>query len=644
MVGFKSRKHSIGSSLRIPQVVMSIICLVLTACGGGGSGGGGGGGTGGGPSRARQEFPSQILVSFPEPTGPSFQFHETSFPFYSPTDALPSDFQLIGTDATPFRISILATNPPDSAGNRTVTLRLDRFGAIDFEEPTDANKDNIYEFRLSGLYRGETLTVDYKVTITDSPDPLTSVSRIIHGEAVNQMFGGSTISIPDITGDGKPEVGTSIMSGLGPASAYIIGSEFYGSVSSGPLNVSTLGNNGTKFLQTPYTTTPVSLNRSITQQNLRANMLTARASSTGVELLLSDAPSRKLYLWDIRSPSDYASLRGSVDPASSSSAIVYSFDPAGGVQEGRLIPDVNGDGRNDIFVQSVQKPGGGTTFGIIFGRPLASAGDRQRTGAFDITLTTSEKLGTYLPYLVIHLASDMDRDGFPDLIISAPAKMDLYSDHFSGPDMWVIRSNVLRSTASVSINLDAITSSQGRYIVRDAFTLLEVDDLDNDGLKSLYVGFDGRSSAAGIIDGDDFLAGNLGSPPGRFVTPGIGRDYAAIGDVDGDSIPDFVTAPLLAKQGQVVQGGAVKTGFISAPAITGGRIIQMNQAISYSQFESRHPSYLKESELVAFGFASVDGINGVASDVGSTAGRIVLVKEADIRRALTSTATMLDVR
>lgn len=645
---FRSASNPSGrlfSSLRLIAALAA--SFALAACGGGGGGGGGSGGGsggGGGISRARQEFPTQVSLTFVEPTGPDAQSHDTSFQFYAPNDVLPSSAELIGADAAPFIIHLLATNPPDSAGNRTVTLRVLLNGPVDFEEPTDADKDNVYRFRLSGVFRGETLTTDYTITITDAPDPLIARSRIILGEAVNQMFGGSTVAIPDITGDGKPEIGTSIMSGLGPASAYIIGSEFFGSVDSGSLNVSALGNSGTKFLQAPYTTTPVSLNRTVTQQNLRANMLTAMPSSSGVELLLSDAPSRKLYLWRITGPSDYASLRGSVDPASSSSAIVYSFDPSGGVQEGRLIPDVNGDGHNDIFVQSVHQAGGGTTFGIIFGRPLASAGDRQRTGAFDITLTADERLGTYLPYLVVHLASDLDRDGHRDLIISAPPRMDLYSDHFSGPDVWVIRSSVLRSTASVSIDLDTMPASQGRYLSNDVFALLEVDDLDSDGLKSLYVGGDGRASSNRIVDGDDFLAGNLNSPPGRFVSGPIGRDFGGIGDVDGDAIPDFVTAPFLGKEGQVVQGAAVKSGFISAPAITGGRIIRMNQSISYAQFEARHPSYLKESELVAFGFASVDGINGVGSDVGGTAGRIVLVREADIRRALGSTATLLDIR
>jgi hypothetical protein len=629
------------------NLALVVACLGLAACGGGGGGSAGGGGAGG-ESLASREFPDLITATFAEGSASTFATSDTSFPFTAPTSELPSNVQLIGNDGRIFTVTILATDPPNAAGVRTVTIRIQLVGASDFENPSDENGDNVYSFKLTGIYRGETLTTNIAVTITDVLDAASASATVINGEAMNQLFGAPMTSIPDVTGDGKPEIGVSIQSGLGPASAYIISSEFYGSIARGQLNVSTLGNAGARFAQTPVTTNPPNLNRAFAQQSLRPNLLTALPAASGVEILLSDAERKKLYLWKLSAAADFNAFRGAVNPDAISGGITYSFDPAGPAQEGRLIGDVNGDGVNDIFVQSV-RAASGSRLGIIFGRASAGPGDLTRSGnTFDIEFISATRFGGLsLPYIAVQTIPDADRDGNRELALSVPSQSSILADQsFGSSFIWVIKSGVLRAGIPQSINLDSLTAAQGIRIAGfNAFDFIEIDDLDGDGLKSILV--PSGQGGGTIVDGDELLTSGFGAARGVQLFAGSilpGNFLGAGGNLDGDAADDFVASPGGTGLTFVLRGGPVKSGLVTAPAApTGSLQIDLRRVLGYSQFEGRAPVYLKESGLIGFGIMSIAGINGIASGAAETSGKIILVKETDIRRAVTTPSTGLEI-
>ncbi|RYD82331.1 MAG: hypothetical protein EOP84_09535 [Verrucomicrobiaceae bacterium] len=92
-----------------------------------------------------------------------------------------------------------------------------RTGQIfNYEDPQDENRDNVYTFQFSLLYRGQTLSTTLNVSITDIADNVEVNSVVLEGEAVNQLFGLEVFAIPDVSGDGKPEIGTHVVSGVDP--------------------------------------------------------------------------------------------------------------------------------------------------------------------------------------------------------------------------------------------------------------------------------------------------------------------------------------------------------------------------------------------------------------------------------------------
>ncbi len=97
------------------------------------------------------------------------------------------------------------------------------------------------------------------------------------------MFGAPLSLIPDITGDGKAELGVSVWSGVGNASAYVVGSEFFNTAAPGRTNISTIANDGAIFDQTPG--------------GVRANLVSAMSSGSGIDLPVSDAGRSKLFLF-----------------------------------------------------------------------------------------------------------------------------------------------------------------------------------------------------------------------------------------------------------------------------------------------------------------------------------------------------------
>lgn len=541
---------------------------------------------------------------------------------------------LVGADGNFFTVTVLAT-APNASGMRTITFRLAAIGTLSMNTPQDADRDNVYRFKIQGSYRGQTHSADYAVTIKKA----TARATVIEGDAIQQGFGNPLAAIPDVTGDGQAEIGVGVLSGTGGAGGYVIGSEFFNAMPGGRLSISGLANTGAKFSQ-PAAPPPF------------ANFVSARQAAPGVDLLYSDAMKNKLYLFPGTTGASFNSLRGTPDLDASADAIVYSFPANAPMQEARMIGDVNGDGRNDIMVRSTGSGGAGK-FGIIFGRPATSTADRRRDAVFDIELNYTNAPSGAVRSLV-EMLSDIDGDGHPDMLISAPNIFQMqnagsfYATTTGGGlgMVWIIRSSVLRSPGPIAVNMMALTPEQGRYFPSTAVNnVVELADLDGDGYKTLLMS---SVNVSFVVDANDLLQAQPGEfgPTARVLQ--LGNYVADIGDLDGDGNKEV----LVSAAGSfvtVVRGSWLKLAIATAqptPARqtmnTEGVSLSLAEMPSYGITDGRTPLVLGSTApggggLIAFGrWCS----NVCGNTVAGSAGHIVLVRIDDIRPWMNGTVTL----
>lgn len=567
--------------------------------------------------------------------------------FYPRYSLLPQTIRLVGPDAQHFIMQVSSPSATFRPG-QPVTLEFELMTGgwpYDYDNPTDANRDNVYSFTLQadfsdGNTLSKTLSTSVNAVITDVLDGYDADSVVIQGEAINQMFGAPIARIPDITGDGKEEIGVAVVSNRGPASAYVVSSEFYGSIPKGLLSVSTLGTQGTRFKQTP--TAPAG---EIVFRNGRANLLTAEKGGAGVDLLLSDAERKAFYLFQLSGPADYAALRGDIDPATVANSIVYSADPAGHALQARLIGDVNGDDLNDIFVQEIDvAPDTPTTYGIIFGRVASTPADRTRSAnAFDISFNAITPKGTSsnnneIPRLIVQKLSDITGDGFPELVI-APSVGGFLSAGVLHRTSWLIKSPILRGPTPRTVSLTAPSADPVTFMQNiTPNAIVEIPDQDGDGLKTLVMNEGTFQEGVKLIDGDDLNAVSqtidMSGPGVRKKSIGSGF-MAPVGDLDGDGMDDFV---LNAREFGLVARHAMLSSPQTTmpnpdPAVPGSEWFRfVSLPVSAQSGDSWPPLRLAGSSQIAFGF--VEHLEWIPSNqtLATTAGQIVIVKEEDFRR------------
>ncbi|RYD82330.1 MAG: hypothetical protein EOP84_09530, partial [Verrucomicrobiaceae bacterium] len=305
-----------------------------------------------------------------------------------------------------------------------------------------------------------------------------------------------------------------------------------------------------------------------------------KATGTGTQILLSDGARNKAFLFEINSPADYQPLRGSIDPSTSPNAVTYTFSGAE-KSEARLISDINGDGRNDIFVVRYSAQPGTTplTYGVIFGRPVTSPADRQRTDDFDITLN-GERQAEGLPHNLARVVSDITGDGFPDLFISAPAFVRTFPEiSFSQGFAYLVKSSLLRTTTPATASLVfGPTNQTHRFFPLSLIAITELDDTEADGTPTLFLHMIGDGT---LIDGHEISNSMSPStltmePPARRVLGGGGYRYPAA-DYDGDGIMDFIS-------GGVIRGSRDRQGLPPLqrdPEIAGSILINLDKALPY---------------------------------------------------------------
>lgn len=602
---------------------------------GAGGGTGTGGGTGAGSVTVTNPFPSSLTIVRPE----NFQgpFNALTAQVYAPDDEAPTALALTGPEAHLFRLELLITDPPSATGYRSVTVRIIPNFTFNYERPQDANRDNIYNFTATGMYRGTTITVGFTITITDVNDQAETAVTYIAGETNMPRFGHPLIAVPDISGDGRFELGMSLQDGISGATGFIIPSQFIDSRTTSVTQISTLQNAGTRF-------TDKTVVNAIEQ-----NYLSASISSGGNSVMISDAGDQKLYLYPSLTAEKYDALRGRIDPTMVTDRITYSF--AGGPEEGRLIGDVNGDGIADILTRSTSRtaPTSGK-INLIFGRAATSAADRQRTTAPNISMNyTWLQPGSYAVHewpirFSARLISDVDGDGFSDLVILSPDYQANQRDENKGA-VWLIKSAVLRSTTNLSVDLDTLTASQGfRIIGGDITTVAEISDLDNDGYRTLVFG---TASGLYAIDGHDFGAlAPVSQPPfGANPPPIFGPKSALVFDgiwqvtdgfdLDRDNLEDLLASGPLGTVLTIFRASRIRDALANAsfnPTDTTG-IFQVQAraftgVIEPGEMSAGLPVALRGSTVIALPIYHHPFLNPGGQ------GRIIFVRIADISAAM----------
>jgi hypothetical protein len=157
---------------------------------------------------------------------------------------------------------------------------------------------------------------------------------------------------------------------------------------------------------------------------------------------------------------------------------------------------------------------------------------------------------------------DLDLDGIPDLIVSANMDDDGGPDRGAFYVLYLRRDGTVRSEAKVSSTSGGLAGLGNR----DQFgrSLAPLGDLDGDGIIDLAVGApydDGGGSNVGAVhvlfmNGDGTVKGQskIGPAQGGFgglLAPGdmFGFSLAALGDVDGDGVPDLAAGAVLDDDG-----------------------------------------------------------------------------------------------
>ncbi|MCB9831861.1 MAG: VCBS repeat-containing protein [Planctomycetes bacterium] len=198
---------------------------------------------------------------------------------------------------------------------------------------------------------------------------------------------------------------------------------------------------------------------------------------------------------------------------------------------------------------------------------------------------------------------DLDGDGLDELAVGAPR-----ADWQGVPRCG--RVLVLAGSGS------AILFDRGGLVVDDGFgaSLATVGDLDGDGLAELLIGIPGRDQGgpdAGALELHSLAgAGLLRAHIGTQAFALLGQACAALGDVDGDGVPDYGTGAWFEDL------GAVDAGALRVHSGSDGRLLLL-------QGGGGPNAHLGE-RLCALGDGDGDGLADLAVALpGSSAGAVL---------------------
>ena len=623
-------------------IILSVATpIALTGCGGGGNSSSNGGATvppvvppppPPPPPSSADELPDLFEASFPE-NGGFAEFETPAFSFTAPDDDLPN-LSLVGVDATPFTAT-LDISAPDTDGVRQIIMRIGTSDSFNFEDPLDEDRDNIYEFEITGDYKGDPLSADIEVTITDVLDEAEASAVKFNGEDGNPGFGIPLMRLPDYTGDGNFEIAVSNITGSGPASAYTITSDFLSANTEASLTMDETLNTGARFTtESNFDVGPVPHILSSLNQ----------ADGSGVDMLLSTAEnfSSKLYLIPLEDAADVTAIDGNTDPSTIPDTISYTFNETDGSPRAQLIGDVNGDGLNDIgaiFIDGTDNIG---RAGIIFGR-IRPADGSTIAADLDVTFETSSEFFTQgfgNPEPMIQMISDVDGDGLSDMIISQP--------NFGNENVFYLKSAALGTASATAIDLDNLNLNTQGFKLRNHTlrSLTEGPDYDADGIPTLLFFADTNELIA--IDGDDFAASDpenlqrlYGDTSSTLTASQFMGDGVMVSDLNDDGFPELLGTSRFRQAVQVLDGSVLKNAVVDNPGSYNDGVsvfeVDLINFVAGNFDLTDAPLYLPNQGLYVAAYGSS---NQTVIDSGT----VVVFKESDVKDAYLSGATGLTLR
>ncbi len=569
--------------------LLSLLTTSLVGCGGGGGGGGGGGST---PPAANEP--------------PSFS-GDTAFVFAEDESV---DFLLTITDPDSTTVTITGINGGDSAlfildlnsGRLTANTPTGRF---DFEQPQDADGDNVYEQQLELSDGVNTVRDTIVVTITDVDEgpQFTTLPEVALDEGVVGDL--VTFSAIDPEGGTVSDFAIIEVSKLGePVNSQRLLDAFSIDSVTGTLRVDV----------------PFDAEVDGTQDVISVSVQASDGAILGagsVAIRLVDLPSQLIDGYRL-------SGRSSLAPLGTTASVVG---------------DVDVNGSDEIWVAEDTDETGLETAYLLWS---ASVRDAQNGGAADqalADLSASERvvvtgddrsLTDRRSTLAASAAGDVDADGLADVLVTPKETRDQsqVGDGIDGDNavlLWgdalAVDSVDLRAlSAGAAVRLTGLPRSANIGITARAA------DFDGDGLSDLVLGMPGLNRTLLIFGqalaaaGDELNLANADSSAvvllqseltPQAIIQQSGQVVQVIPDLNGDDVPELAISgaglePDFANAVFVVDGAAL------AAAKGGSGVFNLSADANDASVVELRISNLSIASLAALGDVDSDGLNDLA--------------------------------
>ncbi|MEO1310715.1 MAG: hypothetical protein AAFV51_07050, partial [Pseudomonadota bacterium] len=479
------------------------------------------------------------------------------------------------------------------------------------------------------------------------------------GEFSGQSFGERATPAADITNDGLPEIAVSIVSNAGERSNYVIASNTYADGLVGPTNIGA-GSNVGSFVQIPLDFASGDL-FSAPPGFRRYNLLTAEASASGADVLVSESAPKQLTLFRAQNAASQPLLTPAADTQTSALAkIDYTIDALGFQVEARMIGDVNGDGANDIFAHFIREnvlpsssgePFYRQKFGIVFGETGGASAATITSTGLDIELIYPDDLEGTRGEVFVKALPDMTGDGRPEYLIAHP-EYGAVEDEFDFVNargaVYLIRSEALNVASGTIIDLAALAAAEGLAFDATAESpsdpnrlgrsLSLLADYDSDGFPTLL--FTDDQFRLYAIDADDFLAMPSQSVTADFLSAGgvvltpNGGTFAPVfpadaGDVDENGVADIMSPAEFGQDFLFFDGSIIANALATGGGSTIGTgapifTVDFSDFGNANTFSRSAPLFVPQANLYAVGF------------LGDADGTLVIIDRADVVDAATN--------